>query len=339
MPEVVAITNQSVPMIDRTIATDLRPANGREYLAVGRVSGSDILLDHGTVSKHHANLVYNVEAQNGFEARTWYFQPVTDNVNGTFLNGTRVAKDQWVALPREGSRLMAGGVPLVATYGTGDGLRLVTDTQALVAMGKLPPPPPSQPAAIPPMPQIPKLKDSPVPPPLPAGIVPSAVPPAPPSKRGARVSPALAEAMRRDENADDGMPRSGAVSVAPPLPPTLQNGELNLFGAALVHLVSRRGTVGERKPIADVPNGHEIILENAGLFSMGATQYAAVYRMNGAVYVARTGDSQVTLTRPDRPKETLVVERGKDNAKDAPDGSVIRIGDKHTVRIRYANGS
>jgi hypothetical protein len=85
-----------------------------------------------------------------------------------------------------------------------------------------------------------------------------------------------------------------------------------------------------------VPNGYEMILESAGFFSLGATQFVAVYRQNDNVYVQNTGDEEVVLVRPDRPQERIPIRQGQPEVPDAPHGSVIQIGgDKRTLRILH----
>lgn len=181
MPAVVAVTNAPISNVSLHIATDRRPKNSDDKgIVIGRdAAGSDEVIDHSSVSRRHAEVIFNTKKEGPFEPNTWYMRPISDNPTGNVVDGQPVTKGSWVAL-RPGSRARLGGVPLMVNYGTNSALQLITDTEAVAPSLKSPVPPPAAP-----------VRQSPQPPPLPGAIpqmppvprMPSPVPPAPVSKR------------------------------------------------------------------------------------------------------------------------------------------------------------
>ncbi|HEX5038225.1 MAG TPA: hypothetical protein VFX30_13795 [bacterium] len=331
MPEVVALTQQPVPMVNLEIRTDRQPQHHDRFLVIGRAEGlCDEVIPHGTVSGEHGFLFFNRVEQSGFEKDTWYFMPKKENHTGNFYNGSKVEVNQWVPL-RGGDRLQLGAVPLFVSVGGGDlSLRLKTDianvplhlradTTAPTSPA-VPPAPPSNPGSIPHMPPVPSLKQSPVPPPLPAGINPnlatSGPPPLPPPPPPSRASAS---------------PRSGHPAVPPSAsaePEMLAvDGIWNIFmnGASMVLGVSSTDKVGSKRQVSP------------GVFEFTLLSYSALkvwQDKETLVTLRRNGDGNLQLNR-DTDKHFILLgtsaapqdqgEIKKNEPKHLPEGSFIQI--------------
>jgi len=188
MPAVVAVGSTPIPNVSLAIGIDRRPKNPDDKgIVIGRDAvGSDEVIDHSSVSRRHAEVIFNTKKEGPFEPNTWYMRPISDNPTGNVVDGQPVTKGSWVAL-RPGSRARLGGVPLMVNYGTNGALQLTTDTEAVAPSLRSPVPPPAAP-----------VRQSPKPPPLPGAIpptppaprTPSPVPPAPVSMRNPSQPPA-----------------------------------------------------------------------------------------------------------------------------------------------------
>lgn len=99
--------------------------DGRQH-TVGRVHGNDIVIEHDTLSSHHARLVH--------ESGTWKVED-QGSTNGTFVNGTAVTRTPL----NEGDRLHFGEVEFRfeggAADGAGRGKQAASGTRAMVAVG------------------------------------------------------------------------------------------------------------------------------------------------------------------------------------------------------------
>ncbi|HSA58750.1 MAG TPA: FHA domain-containing protein [bacterium] len=303
MPEVVAVGREALPQVSFSVRPGERSQHNDKYLVLGRSPDlNDRGVPHGSVSRQHAHLVYNQQKNGNFEANTWYLRPISDNPNGTHVNGEAVAKDAWVALPRGGARLRLGGVPLLVSYGAGDALNFVTDNAALAALGQLPQPP--HPGAIPPL------------------------PPVPASRRGAPASPVPS-------------PASPASVRHPSRPPQVEKGGngtkvVTLNGLDVLTMVSGSAlsTTDTFVQVQGAARSAELVCET-GFF--GGDRYVTIIRQGGGFRVENPHKKKKIVAYPPGAPAGSGLEILPGNARDLPDGTGLLINDQLRYTVRSEN--
>lgn len=309
MDEVVAVGYEPLPQVSVAFRPDERtshldPRHGMQhdrYTLLGRMPAvNDKAVPHGSVSRQHAILVYNQEKNGTFEANTWYLRPISDNPNGTHVNGEAVAKDAWAALPRGGSRIRLGGVPLIASYGAGDELSFVTDSAALAALGQLPAPLPPPPAAIPPL------------------------PPVPTSRHGAPASPPPPSSVRHPSR--------------PPQVEKGGNGSkvVSLNGLDVLTMVSGSAlsTTDTFVPVQGAARSAELVCET-GFF--GGDRFVTISRQGRGFRVENPHKKKKVLAFPPGTPKDRGLEILPGGSRDLPDGTVLKINEQHVYIVRSEN--